>query len=146
MDWMQIQVNGMQIQMGEMQIQISGIQIQVNGVQTQMDGMQTHMEDRWQRIDQIFNSLETRINALNQNSASRAQNSTVAHLDRLFPLVNASTSENIPEFPETPAVLSRMTNATINRVLLALGSNTDGTIEVKRNRLSTTIGLRVGGV
>ncbi|KAF7856872.1 hypothetical protein EAF04_009633 [Stromatinia cepivora] len=133
-------VEGLQDQQTQMQRQIQQTQMQ-------MQQMQTQMEDRWQRIDQRFDSLETRIMALNLNSAARTQNSMVAFVDRqLSPLVNAGTSENIPEFPETPAALSRMSSANINRVLLALGLSTTGGLETRRDTLRVAVGMKVGGV
>lgn len=71
----------------------------------------------------------------------------VAFADRpLTALVNTATSDNIPDFPDTATVLSRMSSAAINRVLLGLGLGTDGGLESRRDRLRVAIELMVGGV
>ncbi|CAD6447993.1 9f79e63f-658f-4075-b70e-346be41cd3b5 [Sclerotinia trifoliorum] len=113
----------------------------------QMDQRFVQMDQRFVQINQRFDTLEARMIALNLNSVARVQNSMVSYLDRgLFPLVNVSTSENIPEFPKTLVAFNCISNANINRVLLALGVGTDGTLEAKRDRLRDTIGIKVDGV
>ena len=61
----------------------------------------------------------------------------------LTALVNSSTAEEIPDFPTTPAILNRTTNAVLNRVLSALGLGIGGNLEEKRSRLRIAIGLRL---
>jgi len=80
-----------------------------------------------------------------QNSIARVQNSRVAFVDRsLAILVNPSTGENIPNFPNTGADLSRMQTAAVNRVLAGLGLPVDGELDDRRNRIRIAIGLQIG--
>ncbi|KAJ8070408.1 hypothetical protein OCU04_000782 [Sclerotinia nivalis] len=138
------QMQRQQNQIQETQSQLREIQLQMG---TQIQQLQTRMDERWLIMDQKFDTLETRIIALNLNSASRTQNSMVTFIDReLSPLVNARTSEAIPEFPQTPGALSCMSGVNINRVLLALGISTSGSLDVRRDRLRVAVGMKVGGV
>jgi hypothetical protein len=61
----------------------------------------------------------------------------------LAALVNTTTAENIQGFPRTAATLDRMSSAAADRVLLALGLSTNGTLEEKRDKIRVAIGLKL---
>ncbi|QSZ35788.1 hypothetical protein DSL72_006910 [Monilinia vaccinii-corymbosi] len=109
--------------------------------------VQTRMNEVDVKFDRKFDDLQTCMFSLGKNSEARTQNSMVAFSDRrLSPLVNIRNGQPIPNFPATTGDLNRMEAGPASRVLLALGEATDGSVDVKRNRLRNAIGLEIGGV
>ncbi len=58
------------------------------------------------------------------------------------PLHNVATNEPIDRFPATPATIKDMPAAALNMVLRALGMETNGGLDQRRQRLRVQIGLK----
>ncbi len=78
----------------------------------------------------------------NVNNVARLINSSLVDSDgQLSPLHNVATNEPIDRFPATPGAIKDMPAAALNTVLRALGMETNGGLEQKRQRLRVQIGL-----
>ena len=77
------------------------------------------------------------------NNVARLINRTLVQPDeQLSPLHNVATNEPIDRFPATPEAIKDMPAAALNIVLRALGMETDGGLEQRRQRLRVQIGLK----
>ncbi|RAL62745.1 hypothetical protein DID88_004587 [Monilinia fructigena] len=56
------------------------------------------------------------------------------------------TGENIQGFPDTTVMIDRMGSAVVNRRLLVLDLNTNGSLDERRTGMSVAIGLEVSDV
>ncbi|KAF7893004.1 uncharacterized protein EAF02_000542 [Botrytis sinoallii] len=131
----------------EMQNRMQEMQRQMQEMQRQMQEMQKQMSDVEQKIDKGFDDLDKKNVISNNNSIARTQNSMISFADReLSGLVDINTGEDIPDFPNTATMITRMSSPAINRVLSALGLKTTGNLDQRRIRMSAAIGLKIGGV
>jgi hypothetical protein len=77
------------------------------------------------------------------NNVARLINRSLVQPDgQLPPLHNVATNESIDRFPATPGAIKDMPAAALNMVLRALGIETNGRLEQRRQRLRVQIGLK----
>ncbi|KAK4986784.1 hypothetical protein LTR50_005079 [Elasticomyces elasticus] len=87
--------------------------------------------------------LDIKTKAINTNNISRVSNAQLTSADaKLSPLVSLKTGRPIERFPETSQGIAKLTDTTVDALLLALEADRGGKHEEKRERLRVQIGLR----
>jgi hypothetical protein len=64
----------------------------------------------------------------------------------LTPLIHSNTTDDIPSFPRTLAVLKSLQGPATNKELSALEFGITRRIEDRRDRIRVVVGLEAGGV
>ncbi|KAI9665736.1 MAG: hypothetical protein M1821_003670 [Bathelium mastoideum] len=118
-------------------------------LQTLAETITVHMDSRFDslngRLDSLtaqLNEIKTQLKTSDQNSLARIQNSHLSNpRDRLTPLMNPMTNEEIVNFPTTSEDINSLSHTELGRLLATLGASHAGSNAQKIQNLRVALGL-----
>ncbi|KAG0643286.1 hypothetical protein HOY80DRAFT_1095097 [Tuber brumale] len=95
-----------------------------------------------QRVEALRQDMNVNFSRIERNGIARIINNSIAGGNTPLEPFYGLNGQLIPDFPKTARQAMSLKSKRVNGLLLALGLDTVGVLEVRRNRLMKYIGLR----
>ncbi|KAG0643290.1 hypothetical protein HOY80DRAFT_1095112 [Tuber brumale] len=119
--------------------EIVGLLQQINQRLTVIEQRLTVVE---QRVEALRQDMNVNFSRTERNGIARIINNSIAGGNTPLEPFYGLNGQLIPDFPETARQAMGLNSQRVNALLTALGFDTVGVLEVRRNRLMKCIGLR----